>query len=83
MGRDERELPLIVEAMRLWEAMQGLVGADVGFRRSGILYLVAGEAKAEAVRRAFADSRARTPRRASSAAEPTIALLDGAAASLL
>ncbi len=39
MGRDERELPLIVEAMRLWEGMQSLVGADVGYRRTGILYL--------------------------------------------
>lgn len=39
MGRDPRELPLIVEAMRLWEGMDELVGADVGFRRTGILYL--------------------------------------------
>lgn len=39
MGRDPRELPLIVEAMRLWERMDELVGADVGFRRTGILYL--------------------------------------------
>ena len=39
MGRDPRELPLIVEAMRLWEGMAELVGADVGFRRTGILYL--------------------------------------------
>jgi glycine/D-amino acid oxidase-like deaminating enzyme len=39
MGRDERELPLIVESMRLWEGMQRLVGKDVGFRRTGILYL--------------------------------------------
>ncbi|MDB5552615.1 MAG: hypothetical protein JWL86_2599 [Rhizobium sp.] len=39
MGRDPRELPLIVEAMRLWESMDDLVGADIGFRRTGILYL--------------------------------------------
>ena len=39
MGRDPRELPLIVVAMRLWEEMGYLVGADVGFRRPGILYL--------------------------------------------
>ncbi|MGV3550980.1 NAD(P)/FAD-dependent oxidoreductase [Rhizobium sp.] len=39
MGRDPRELPLIVEAMRIWEGMDELVGADVGFRRTGILYL--------------------------------------------
>lgn len=39
MGRDPRELPLIVKAMDLWDGMQQLVGEDVGFRRSGILYL--------------------------------------------
>ena len=47
-----------------------------------LVYLVAGEAKAEAVRRAFADEPSPATRRASSAAE-TIALLDAAAASLL
>jgi glycine/D-amino acid oxidase-like deaminating enzyme len=39
MGRDPRELPLIVESMRIWDGMNMLVGADVGFRRTGILYL--------------------------------------------
>lgn len=39
MGRDPRELPLIVEAMRQWEAMAETVGRDVGFRRSGIMFL--------------------------------------------
>lgn len=44
MGRDPRELPLIVEAMRLWEDMGELTGTDVGFRRTGILYLCDNEA---------------------------------------
>lgn len=39
MGRDPRELPLIGEALRLWDDMATTVGRDVGFRRSGILYL--------------------------------------------
>jgi glycine/D-amino acid oxidase-like deaminating enzyme len=39
MGRDPRELPLIVEAMRIWQQFDELIGADVGFRRTGILYL--------------------------------------------
>ncbi len=39
MGRDPRELPLIAAAMRLWDGMAETVGRDVGFRRSGILYL--------------------------------------------
>lgn len=47
MGRDPRELPLIVEAMRLWEKMSELVGRDVGFRRTGILYLCEGESDVE------------------------------------
>jgi len=44
MGRDPRELPLVVEAMRLWDQMETLVGRDVGFRRTGILYLCENDA---------------------------------------
>ncbi|MDR3470398.1 MAG: FAD-binding oxidoreductase [Devosia sp.] len=44
MGRDPRELPLIVEAMRLWERMGEIVGRDVGFRQTGILYLCENDA---------------------------------------
>ena len=44
MGRDPRELPLVVEAMRLWETMADTTGVDVGFRRSGILYLCENDA---------------------------------------
>jgi glycine/D-amino acid oxidase-like deaminating enzyme len=39
MGRDARELPLAIEALRLWPEMNSLVGAETGFRRSGIIYL--------------------------------------------
>ncbi|HEX4368140.1 MAG TPA: FAD-binding oxidoreductase [Rhodopila sp.] len=39
MGRDPREIPLAMEAMRLWPEMNALVGAETGFRRSGIVYL--------------------------------------------
>ncbi|MDR3534087.1 MAG: FAD-dependent oxidoreductase, partial [Rhodopila sp.] len=39
MGRDPREIPLAMEALRLWPEMNSLVGADTGFRRSGIVYL--------------------------------------------
>jgi len=44
MGRDPRELPLIVEALKLWPQMEELTGTDVGFRRTGILYLCEDEA---------------------------------------
>ena len=39
MGRDPREIPLAVEALRLWHDMPRLMGAEPGFRRSGIVYL--------------------------------------------
>src|ERR1700684_4269069 len=39
MGRDARELPLAIEALRLWAEMNHMVGAETGFRRSGIVYL--------------------------------------------
>ncbi|RAR52235.1 glycine/D-amino acid oxidase-like deaminating enzyme [Paraburkholderia unamae] len=37
-GRDLRELPLIVESMRMWETMNVDTGRETGFRRHGILY---------------------------------------------
>ena len=39
MGRDPREVPLAIEALRLWPEMNTLIGAETGFRRSGIIYL--------------------------------------------
>jgi glycine/D-amino acid oxidase-like deaminating enzyme len=39
MGRDPREIPLIVESLRLWQGMNQRVGAETGFRESGIMYL--------------------------------------------
>jgi glycine/D-amino acid oxidase-like deaminating enzyme len=39
MGRDPREVPLAMEALRLWPEMNTLIGAETGFRRSGIVYL--------------------------------------------
>ncbi|HEY8288114.1 MAG TPA: FAD-binding oxidoreductase [Acetobacteraceae bacterium] len=39
MGRDPREIPLAIEALRLWAELDTLLGAETGFRRSGIVYL--------------------------------------------
>ncbi len=39
MGRDPRELPLAMAALRQWTEMDSLIGAETGFRRSGIAYL--------------------------------------------
>lgn len=38
-GRDPREIPLAIEALRLWRGMNERVGAETGFRQTGILYL--------------------------------------------
>lgn len=38
-GRDPREIPLIIESLRLWQGMNEMVGAETGFRTTGILYL--------------------------------------------
>jgi hypothetical protein len=39
MGRDSREMPLIVESLKLWRGMNQRVGADTGFTTCGIAYL--------------------------------------------
>ena len=39
MGRDPREIPLAVEALRLWPEMNALTEAETGFRPCGIVYL--------------------------------------------
>ncbi len=39
LGRDPRELPLIIESLRLWQGMNERVAAETGFRQPGILYL--------------------------------------------
>ncbi len=45
MGRDPRELPLIIESLRLWTGMNERVEAETGFRQPGIMYLA--ESRAE------------------------------------
>ena len=42
-GRDLRELPLMLEAMEIWGQSEELLGADVGFRRNGVVYLCENE----------------------------------------
>ncbi|MFN3207402.1 MAG: NAD(P)/FAD-dependent oxidoreductase [Roseovarius sp.] len=38
-NRDARELPLSTRSLGLWEEMTADIGADLGFRRCGLLYL--------------------------------------------
>lgn len=39
VGRDLREVPLALEALRLWPGMNQMVEAETGFRPAGIAYL--------------------------------------------
>jgi glycine/D-amino acid oxidase-like deaminating enzyme len=39
MGRDPREIPLAIEALKQWQEMNSLTGAETGFRQSGAVYL--------------------------------------------
>ena len=39
-GRDDREMPMIVESLRIWRGLGEEIGEDVGYRERGILYLV-------------------------------------------
>src|SRR5215469_252543 len=39
MGRDPREIPLIIESLRLWQGMNTMTEAETGFRQCGIMYL--------------------------------------------
>lgn len=43
-GRDMRELPLMIEAMRCWQEMLGDLDEDIGFRIGGVTYLAESEA---------------------------------------
>jgi glycine/D-amino acid oxidase-like deaminating enzyme len=47
MGRDPREIPLIIESLRLWQGMNELVGAETGFRQAGIMYMAESRAELE------------------------------------
>jgi len=46
-GRDRRELPLAIAASRLWGELAPRLDEDVGFRRSGVLYLAEDAARLE------------------------------------
>jgi glycine/D-amino acid oxidase-like deaminating enzyme len=43
MGRDVGEIPLALESLRLWRAMNERTGRDTGYRQAGIMYLCENE----------------------------------------
>ena len=38
-GRDPRELPLIIESLRLWRGLNQRIEGETGFRQCGVVYL--------------------------------------------
>lgn len=44
MGRDPREIPLMLESLRLWRGLNARLGAETGFRQTGTLYICPDEA---------------------------------------
>ena len=38
-GRDPAELPIMVEALRIWKSLAQTCGAALGFRQTGVMYL--------------------------------------------
>jgi glycine/D-amino acid oxidase-like deaminating enzyme len=45
MGRSQQDLPLSIAAERLWADMAQRTGTDVGYRQTGIMYVVRSEAE--------------------------------------
>lgn len=43
LGRDEAELPVMMEASRLWEDIDAKTGHRTGFKRTGIMYMSSSE----------------------------------------
>lgn len=43
-GRDQREMPLIVESLRMWEGLDKRIEGDTGFKAAGILFVAETEA---------------------------------------
>ncbi len=44
-GRDPRELPAIILALRLWQEIAETLGEEIGWHRGGVAYLAEGEAE--------------------------------------
>ena len=46
-GRDTREMPMIVEALRIWRGLSDAIGEDVGFREQGVLFSITDDKQAQ------------------------------------
>jgi len=39
MGRDPREIPLVMESLRIWRSLNARLGTETGFRQTGTPYI--------------------------------------------
>ena len=46
-GRDSREMPMIVESLRIWRRLGEETGEDLGFHEGGVLYLIESDRQLE------------------------------------
>ena len=46
-GRDTREIPMVLESMKIWEGLKKEIGEDVGFVRGGCFYTASSEKELE------------------------------------
>ena len=44
-GRDEAELPIMMESMKIWQELSDYIGTDLGFTQNGSLYLCENQAQ--------------------------------------
>jgi glycine/D-amino acid oxidase-like deaminating enzyme len=56
MGRDPREIPLILESLKLWRGMNTRVDAETGYRQCGVIYLAENEAELAAREKWYAEN---------------------------
>ena len=56
MGRDSREIPLILESLKLWREMNERVGAETGYRQCGVIYLAENEVELAAREKWYAEN---------------------------
>lgn len=79
MGRDSREIPLVIESLRLWRQMNATVGEETGYRQAGILYAGATEAEMARHERWLVHARAHGLDTRLIGPDETAALMPGAA----
>ncbi len=56
MGRDSREIPLILESLKLWREMNARIGAETGYRQCGVIYLAENEVDLAAREKWYAEN---------------------------